>query len=79
MRIALAALVFVLAGSIADTAKADPYRWCADYGGRLSGMHCWFVTHEQCRMSVSGAGGYCVPNPRTAEQPAPARRAKSRS
>ena len=77
MRTVLAGLLLAAAGGVSDTANADPYRWCASYTGHLSGTHCQFVTLEQCRASVFGVGGYCVPNPRTvAEQPAPARRKK---
>ena len=63
MRIALAALVLALAGPAFDSAKADPYRWCANYSSKLSGSNCWFMTLEQCRATVSGVGGYCSPNP----------------
>jgi hypothetical protein len=65
VRILLAALCFLAAGAFAAPAQADPYRWCADYGGgaRGSATNCGFVTLEQCRATVSGAGGYCVPNP----------------
>jgi hypothetical protein len=40
--------------------QADPYRWCAEYGG--GGTNCYFLTLEQCRAAVSGVGGFCVPN-----------------
>jgi Protein of unknown function (DUF3551) len=64
MHFALAALLFVVVGSFAETAKADPYRWCAEYGGGGGGggTNCYFVTLEQCRAAVSGVGGFCVPN-----------------
>lgn len=45
---------------IAGPAAADPYKWCAAY--RNGGNNCGFTTIEQCRASVSGAGGSCVPN-----------------
>jgi hypothetical protein len=47
------------------TAQADPYRWCAEYGGGFDGggTNCYFVTIEQCRAAVSGVGGFCRPNP----------------
>ena len=32
MRLAFAILLTMLAGSAIDTARADPYRWCAVYG-----------------------------------------------
>jgi hypothetical protein len=63
MRIVLALVVMLLAGAIPSTAKADPYRWCGIYGGdSAAATNCYFVNLEQCRMSMSGNGGYCVPN-----------------
>ena len=63
MGIALAAFVLLAAGSMFDAAKADPYRWCADYGGRTGGSNCYFVTLEQCRWAISGmTTGTCRPN-----------------
>ena len=63
MRIFFAILVLVSAGAIADTAHADPYRFCADYGPGSSGeTNCYFVTLEQCRATASGLGGYCRAN-----------------
>jgi len=44
--------------------SADPYKWCAQYGGHEGGgTNCGFVTIEQCRATISGMGGFCVPNP----------------
>src|SRR5215467_11309010 len=41
----------------------DNTRWCAQYGGRAGGAtNCGFLTIEQCRATVSGIGGFCVPN-----------------
>ena len=63
MRVALAALFAIAAASAADTASADPYRWCADYGGRTGGSNCYFVTLEQCRWAISGmTTSTCRPN-----------------
>jgi hypothetical protein len=64
LRLALAVLLVVAAGSFAETSKADPYRWCAEYGGGQDGggTNCYFVTLEQCRAAVSGVGGFCRPN-----------------
>ena len=48
---------------IVSPATADPYKWCAVYGGRGSGgTNCGFVTIEQCRATISGMGGSCEPN-----------------
>jgi len=42
--------------------RADPYRWCAQYGGKSGVVNCYFVTLEQCRAAISGNGGFCNPN-----------------
>ena len=42
-------------------AKADPYRWCANYGAR-GASNCYFMTFGQCRAALAGNGGYCVLN-----------------
>jgi hypothetical protein len=45
--------------------QADPYRWCAEYGGggRGGGTNCYFMTFGQCQAAISGVGGFCRPNP----------------
>ena len=64
MRVAIAALLLVAVGAAFDTAKADPYRWCAIFSGDLGGVRsCYFMTLEQCQATVSGVGGNCSPNP----------------
>jgi hypothetical protein len=64
MRLTLAALIVLAAGSAFQPATADPYRWCANYAGEGgAGTNCGFVTLEQCRWAVSGNGGSCTPNP----------------
>jgi uncharacterized protein DUF3551 len=63
MRLVIAVLVMLVAGSLIDSAKADPYRWCAQYSGRGGGTNCYFMTFGQCQAAVSGVGGYCRPNP----------------
>jgi len=64
MRIAFA-IILLAAAAPFDTAKSDPYRWCADYGGggMGPGRNCYFITLEQCRWAISGNGGCCVLNP----------------
>ncbi|MET0671377.1 MAG: DUF3551 domain-containing protein [Xanthobacteraceae bacterium] len=65
-RTAFACLALILAaGATGGEAKADPYRWCAEYGGGgLGGGRNWyFITLEQCRAAVSGVGGSCNINP----------------
>jgi hypothetical protein len=64
MRLAIAVFATVISGSLIDGAKADPYRWCAEYsGGRGGGTNCYFMTIQQCRAAASGNGGFCRPNP----------------
>lgn len=65
-RFALAALCLsAFVSATPDTAKADPYPWCAQYhGSGLGGAsNCYFKTFQQCRAAVSGVGGHCNHNP----------------
>ena len=64
MRSLVIALLLIAAASLVEPAKADPYRWCAQYsgGGHGGATNCYFITLRQCQEAVSGAGGYCVPN-----------------
>lgn len=91
MRVILALLCAVMAIATVDTARADPYRWCAVYsGGGMfgggGGKNCGFVTLAQCRATISGIGGRCEPNPfydgrpvvTPEERAAPRRRARPR-
>jgi hypothetical protein len=76
MRTILAAALALIAGTMSVSAQAaDPYRWCALYfGDGLGGTTtCYFVTQEQCLATVSGVGGYCMPNPRNPLPQAPLR------
>jgi hypothetical protein len=63
MRGALAILFLLAIGSTVDRARADPYRWCAEIGGRGGGeILCTFLTFKQCMWTVSGRGGFCREN-----------------
>jgi hypothetical protein len=44
--------------------QAEPYPWCAAYGGGRAGggRNCGFATLEQCRATIAGMGGFCEPN-----------------
>jgi hypothetical protein len=54
----------LICGAFGNSAHADPYRWCAEYGGRGGGgTNCYFTTLGQCRATISGVGGFCRPNP----------------
>jgi hypothetical protein len=64
MRLALVALLVIVTGSFVETVKADPYRWCAEYGGGGQGgggTNCYFVTLEQCRAAISGMEAFVGP------------------
>jgi hypothetical protein len=71
MRLMLAVVAIMVAGSWDSNAADDPYRWCASYkDGRAN---CYFVTHKQCREAVAGVGGFCNPNPYYSGPDAPGR------
>ena len=59
----ISAALVALAVLIPSAGKADPYKWCAVYGGKDGGgANCGFVTIEQCRATIRGMGGFCEPN-----------------
>ena len=67
MRNSLIAAAVVAAGLLSQSqpAQADPYRWCAVYGGFRGGggsESCYFMTLAQCEAQVSGVGGFCREN-----------------
>jgi hypothetical protein len=64
MRRSVLALGLLLGSVLASPSQADPYRWCAEYGGFRGGggTNCYFMTLQQCRAAVSGVGGYCRHN-----------------
>lgn len=61
--LAAAAIAAILA--LPQPAAAIQYPWCAEYAGEDSGggTNCGFTTIEQCRLTISGMGGFCAPNP----------------
>jgi hypothetical protein len=76
---ALLLAVLMLAANGPSESRADPYRWCAIYGGGdgYEATNCGFVTLKQCRETISGIGGMCEPNPRyTGPAEPPAKRDK---
>ena len=61
--------VLLAAGALAvfavmpEPGHADPYKWCAVYGGRGGGArNCGFVSYQQCLATVHGIGGFCERN-----------------
>jgi hypothetical protein len=60
---AVLATPMALAQTPANAVPCDNTRWCAQYSGRSGGAtNCGFFTLAQCRATVSGIGGFCVPN-----------------
>lgn len=67
LKLILAASTVAIAMSmtvLATPANARSQAWCSRMQGAL---HCMYATEEQCRASVSGRGGTCVPRHPTAK------------
>jgi hypothetical protein len=63
IKLATLVLSVMLTQTQANALPCDNTRWCAQYSGRSGGAtNCGFFTIEQCRATVSGIGGFCVPN-----------------
>lgn len=62
MRAAIAIMIMLIATSTIAPSRSDPYRWCAQYGGKSGATNCYFMTLDQCRAALSGNGGFCNPN-----------------
>jgi hypothetical protein len=60
IKVTAALVVSVAALTPANALPYDPYPWCAQYYEGAS--NCGFSTIEQCRATVSGNLGFCVPN-----------------
>src|SRR5215813_12745607 len=43
--------------------SAYTYPWCALLGDRSGAQSCYYTSQAQCRASLSGIGGSCIPNP----------------
>ncbi len=64
MRTILLAAVVIGGASVMTTeANAQYYPWCATYSMKGGSESCSFVSFGQCRLSVSGIGGFCYQNP----------------
>ncbi len=61
------------AGMGTGAAQAQNYPWCAFYDTGDQAINCGFVSREQCMATVSGIGGFCMPN-NTYQPLAPSRR-----
>ncbi len=77
--IILAAVVTTTMLSAAPSGAAEPYKWCAQYGGQSGVINCGFVTRQQCMETIRGLGGFCDINPAYAWSTPPVRRGHKRS
>jgi hypothetical protein len=58
MRVIFAAVFLAAFGSLIETARAE-FTWCAI--SNEGTINCWFTSMDQCRATVSGVGGFCMP------------------
>lgn len=80
---AILALVFTLSPpAVGATQAGIEYPWCAVYSESTVGAtNCGFSTLAQCRATISGVGGMCMPNPAyvgPAPRPQPKRHSQPR-
>jgi hypothetical protein len=54
--------VLALSAGMGTGAQAQNYPWCAYYNMGDQAVNCGFVSREQCMATVSGIGGFCMPN-----------------
>lgn len=66
----------LLAALTPEQSRAVDYPWCAELGSDIGASNCGFVTREPCMATISGIGGFCMPNPswRAPAQQKPRRR-----
>jgi hypothetical protein len=56
------AAALALGAAFGPSAQAQSYPWCAFYDTGDQAINCGFVSREQCMATVSGIGGFCMPN-----------------
>ena len=54
--------VLAAGAGLSTVAQAQNYPWCAFYDTGDQAINCGFVSREQCMATVSGIGGFCMPN-----------------
>jgi hypothetical protein len=63
MTIAAVTIALLASNDAARAQRYTNYPVCAVYGGWRGGTEsCAFMNFQQCYMSVSGRGGYCIAN-----------------
>ncbi len=57
-------ILAILASTVAtgQRAEAQNYPWCAIYNSADPPASCGFVSYDQCMLTVSGIGGFCMAN-----------------
>jgi hypothetical protein len=74
MKLSLSMLALIAAAlTLATTAHAQNYPWCAIYSGGAvgGGTNCGFVSFEQCMATASGLGSFCYRNTQYMPPPGP--------
>jgi Protein of unknown function (DUF3551) len=74
MKLSLLILALIAAAlTLATTAHAQNYPWCAIYSGGAvgGGTNCGFVSFEQCMATASGLGSFCSRNTQYVPPPGP--------
>ena len=56
------ALGVFVATATTSPAQAQNYPWCGYYDTGDQAVNCGFSSREQCMTTVSGIGGFCMPN-----------------
>lgn len=61
----LAAVAAVMASGMTESRAQSPYDYpiCAVYQNKSGAQACYYASYEQCMATMSGIGGYCIPNP----------------
>jgi len=54
--------ILIVAAGLGTRAVAQNYPWCAIFDGGANSTSCSFDTVAQCMATVSGVGGFCMPN-----------------
>lgn len=66
--------IFTAAMGMGSPARAQSYPWCGYYDTGDQAVNCGFSTREQCMATVSGIGGFCMPNNQYQQPFRPAKR-----
>lgn len=62
MKLTALALAAFVAAAASTGAQAQNYPWYAVYNMGDNAYNCGFTTYEQCKVTISGIGGFCERN-----------------